>query len=431
MWQGNRMSFPTYDCFIRQFRDVFEHSEELIVLCQGHSTAAEYTLAFHTLAAQMGWEDEPLRLFYRKGLSHDLQSELACREEGRTLDQFMDLAIRLDNLIRSRCTRRYSPAQPAAQRLSKPEPMQIGTTQLSSTEREKRIRQHLCLYCEQAGHLRVSCPIRPSHQDSTAVSASLHSFGVPVVINTGGRRFETNAMIDSGAAGNFIDISFAETHDIPLLSCESPVAVAALDGRLLGSGRIKYITPDIQLQIGALHTETIRLFAIDSPRNPIILGLPWLEKHNPRISWSTQEIVHWSQSCQDHCLPTHQPSTHPQEEELKPSDMSGLPLEYQDLVEAFSKTKASKLPPHRPVDCAIDLIPGSTPPKGRIFPLSQPESAAMKKYIEEGLAKGFITPSKSPASAGFFFVKKKDGGLRPCIDYRALNEISVKFCYPL
>ncbi|KAL0199986.1 hypothetical protein M9458_003173, partial [Cirrhinus mrigala] len=47
------------------------------------------------------------------------------------------------------------------------------------------------------------------------------------------------------------------------------------------------------------------------------------------------------------------------------------------------------------------------------------------------LAKGFICPSTSPASAGFFFVKKKDGTLRPCIDYRALNEITIKYRYPL
>lgn len=55
----------------------------------------------------------------------------------------------------------------------------------------------------------------------------------------------------------------------------------------------------------------------------------------------------------------------------------------------------------------------------------------MKAYIEEELAKGFIRSSTSPASAGFFFVRKKDGGLRPCIDYRGLNDITVKFRYPL
>ncbi len=152
MWQGNRMSFPSYDHFIRQFRDVFEHSasgkeagEELIALRQGNHTAAEYTLDFRTLAAQTGWDNEPLRLFYRKGLNSDLQSELACREEGKTLEEFMDLTIRLDNLMRSRRPRRGFPALPVDQKSSEPEPMQIGVTQLSAEERERRVRQHLCL----------------------------------------------------------------------------------------------------------------------------------------------------------------------------------------------------------------------------------------------------------------------------------------------
>lgn len=55
----------------------------------------------------------------------------------------------------------------------------------------------------------------------------------------------------------------------------------------------------------------------------------------------------------------------------------------------------------------------------------------MEDYIRENLAKGFIHQSKSPLSSGFFFVKKKDGSLRPCIDFRALNKITVKNTYPL
>ncbi len=112
-------------------------------------------------------------------------------------------------------------------------------------------------------------------------------------------------------------------------------------------------------------------------------------------------------------------------------EAQALPSVYRDLIVAFSKTRASQLPPHRSSDCAIDLLPDAVPPRGRIFPLSQPESRAMNHYIQEELAKGFIRPSTSPASAGFFFVKKKGGDLRPCIDYRGLNEITVKFRYPL
>ncbi len=53
------------------------------------------------------------------------------------------------------------------------------------------------------------------------------------------------------------------------------------------------------------------------------------------------------------------------------------------------------------------------------------------EYIEEALEQDYIRPSTSPAASSFFFVAKKDGGLRPCIDYRALNKITVKFRYPL
>ncbi len=55
----------------------------------------------------------------------------------------------------------------------------------------------------------------------------------------------------------------------------------------------------------------------------------------------------------------------------------------------------------------------------------------MEEYIEEALRQGYIRPSTSPAASSFFFVAKKDGGLRPCIDYRTLNKITVKFRYPL
>ncbi len=149
---------------------------------------------------------------------------------------------------------------------------------------------------------------------------------------------------------------------------------------------------------------------LQSPTHPLILGLPWLRTHDPQISWREGQITEWGPACQERCLSkiTRKPNT----TMTSTVDTINLPLEYADLIEVFSKRKASQLPAHHSVDCAIDLLPGTTPPKGRIFPLSQPESESMKTYIQEELAKGFIRPSTSPASAGFFFVKKKDGGLR-------------------
>lgn len=63
--------------------------------------AAEYALAFRTLAAQTNWVSDTLKVCFRRGLSHELQTELACRDEGKSLEQFIELAIHVDNLIRS------------------------------------------------------------------------------------------------------------------------------------------------------------------------------------------------------------------------------------------------------------------------------------------------------------------------------------------
>ncbi|XP_016122748.1 RNA-directed DNA polymerase homolog [Sinocyclocheilus grahami] len=55
----------------------------------------------------------------------------------------------------------------------------------------------------------------------------------------------------------------------------------------------------------------------------------------------------------------------------------------------------------------------------------------MEEYVQEALQQGFIRPSTSPTASSFFFVGKKNGSLRPCIDYRALNDQTLKFTYPL
>ncbi len=108
-----------------------------------------------------------------------------------------------------------------------------------------------------------------------------------------------------------------------------------------------------------------------------------------------------------------------------------VPSCYAPFSDIFCPKRVSKLPPHRPWDCAIDLLPGEPVPRGRIYPLSIPEQKAMEEYIEEALEQEYIRPSTSPAASSFFFMAKKNSGLRPCIDYRALNKITVKFRYPL
>jgi transposase InsO family protein len=108
-----------------------------------------------------------------------------------------------------------------------------------------------------------------------------------------------------------------------------------------------------------------------------------------------------------------------------------VPPDYTDFSEVFSKESASVLPPHRPYDHRIPLEPGTTPPFGPLYSLSEVELKALDEYIKENLSKGYIRASTSSAGAPILFIKKRDGGLRLCVDYRGLNKITSKNRYPL
>ncbi len=89
------------------------------------------------------------------------------------------------------------------------------------------------------------------------------------------------------------------------------------------------------------------------------------------------------------------------------------------------------LPPRRRVDHAIEMMPGVAPPAKAPYKMSHEELKKLKLQLEELLAKGYIKPNKSPYGAPVHFVHKKDGTLRMCVDYRALNKATVKNRYPL
>ncbi|KAL0451823.1 UNVERIFIED_CONTAM: Transposon Ty3-G Gag-Pol polyprotein [Sesamum latifolium] len=89
------------------------------------------------------------------------------------------------------------------------------------------------------------------------------------------------------------------------------------------------------------------------------------------------------------------------------------------------------LPPHREVDFAIETLPGVAPISIAPYRMAPVELQELKKQLEELLEKGFIQPSTSPWGAPVLFVKKKDGSMRLCVDYRQLNRVTVKNKYPL
>ena len=89
------------------------------------------------------------------------------------------------------------------------------------------------------------------------------------------------------------------------------------------------------------------------------------------------------------------------------------------------------MPPHREVEFFIELIPSSGAVAKNPYRMALAELRELKAQLQELLDKGFIRPSVSPWGAPVLFVRKKDGSLRLCIDYRMLNQLTVKNKYPL
>ena len=232
---------------------------------------------------------------------------------------------------------------------------------------------------------------------------------------------------------NLIDLEVATLLGCQLEELDRPIPALALDGNMLT--QITHQTSLVTLTVSGNHHEQITLKVISAPRAPLVLGHPWLMLHNPHIDWSTGSIKGWSLHCHSLCLHSARPpcvtDLQAETKESELLDWTAVPSEYHDLKEVFSKVEALSLPPHRPYDCSIDLLPGVTLPSSRLYSLSKPERVAMEKYISESLAAGIIRPSSSPLGAGVFFVNKKDNTLRPCIDFRGLNNITVKNKYPL
>ncbi|KAL0153155.1 hypothetical protein M9458_051542, partial [Cirrhinus mrigala] len=338
VWDTDSQLKSSVDYFLQQICEVFEYpaggrdiSTQLISITQGNRTAAEYANEFRTLAAQSGWNDIALKAIFYNSLNTELQTELACRREDSSFSELVNIAIKIDNLMRQTPKRKTTKVSPRNSPISVPatmqphdEPMQLNVSRLTEEELARHRQNHLCFYCSEPGHRSLGCP----HKTKFSSGA----------IN--------DTLIDHGITSQ---------------------------------------TKTLKLQVVLLHLESITLYIVDSPKYEIILGFPWLSIHDPAISW----------------------------------------------YRVFSKTGATQLLPHCPWDCAINLLPSAMPPKSRVYPLSRTEDQAMEEYIKEALDSGFIRPSTSPAAAGFFFVSKKDGGLRPCIDYRGLNNVTVKFRYPL
>ena len=318
--------------------------------------------------------------------------------------------------------------------------------------------------------------------------------------------------------------------NLPITPLSQPLTVKLADGSI-SSSKILYETKPILLKINN-HLETMKLL-VANINFEIMLGLPWVRKHNPTINWATQEVKFNQPECSNgNCQFTEnkelsyetinaislnllaknpiKPETENPDSNHKNQNMvynlgnsvdhvtiaaistetlieaqtfeefvssnqkeqtsevfccylqtdylqhdsisiqtlvtdkvyaksttplnpDGIPLKYMHHSDVFKPKEGNlPLPPHRAYDLAIDLEEGQPLPRiNKIYPLAPDEQKALADYIKKALEKGWISPSQSPIGAPCFFVKKPNGGIRLCIDYRGINKITVKNKYPI
>ena len=323
---------------------------------------------------------------------------------------------------------------------------------------------------------------------------------LPSTISLPGSVFHTYTMVDTGCEGqSFIDLEWTEEKKIPLLPLRNPFQLVGYDGVLNENRTVRHYVR-VDFQIGDHTEKDMILFVTPLAHYHTILGLPWLEKHDPKTEWASRTITFNSKFCREHCGISEQPQPQPmlkdipkktaprylpdRPEGLQNTDIAfisvnfvrqlqrrntdmfiatiddidhvirqkqaiqvngihessdgtesdiiqNLPIEIQDYAEVFSPKKADQLPRHRSYDHNIQLLPGKDLPFGPLYSMSRTELEALKEWLDENLKKGFIRPSSSAAASPVLFVKKPGGGLRLCIDFRAINNISVKDRYPL
>jgi hypothetical protein len=122
-------------------------------------------------------------------------------------------------------------------------------------------------------------------------------------------------------------------------------------------------------------------------------------------------------------------ATHMEEESRDKVEIIECHLILRDFEDIFGEILG--LPPKKEIYFSIYLVPGATLVSKTLYRMGTPELKDFHIHLEEMLKKGYIHPSESPWGALVIFMKKKEGTLRPCIDFKKLNKVTIKKKYPL
>ncbi|GJY57697.1 putative reverse transcriptase domain-containing protein [Tanacetum coccineum] len=276
---------------------------------------------------------------------------------------------------------------------------------LGHQERDCRVRlpgtsdNHLqnvtCYGCGEKGHLRHKCPKGRNQQNEGARSRAYVVVENPqqnsnVVMGT----FLLNdhyasVLFNLGTERSFMSIEFTPFIDIAPTALNTSYEVELADEKIVSTNTVLRVCYEKIVRIPLLNGEIVEIQGERPEKDP--KSLSYIKADEKRLD--DIRIV-------------------------------------RDLPEVFLDDLTG-LPPVREIEFRIDLIPGVLPVVKSPYRLAPSEMQELSNQLKELQEKGFIRPSHSPWGAPVLFVKKKDGALRMCIDYRELNKLTIKNRYPL
>ncbi|TYK03434.1 gag protease polyprotein [Cucumis melo var. makuwa] len=318
-----------------------------------------------------------------------------------------------------------------------------------------------CFKCRQEGHTADRCPMRLTGNAQNQGAGAPHQGKVFATNKTEAERAGTVVtgtlpvlghyalvLFDSGSSHSFISSAFVLHAHLEVEPLHHVLSVSTPSGEcILSKEKVKAC----QIEIAGCVIE-VTLLVLDMPDFDVILGMDWLAANHASIDCSRKEVAFNPPSMASFKFKGKGSRSSPQIiSAIKASkllsqgtwgiltsvvdtrevdvSLSSEPV-VRDYPDVFPE-ELPGLPPHREVEFAIELEPGTVPISRAPYRMAPAELKELKVQLQELLDKGFIRPSVSPWGAPVLFVKKKDGSMRLCIDYRELNKVTVKNRYPL
>ncbi|KAF8751545.1 hypothetical protein RHS01_08514 [Rhizoctonia solani] len=354
----------------------------------------------------------------------------------QTLLELQNAALVIDNALReeraSHPPRDNKPSkQPNPARGTSTGQSSTGSKKLSDDpnfvleeERNRRRAAGACIKCGKMGHKFVECC---TGWKATPIEDKGRLRKPPRLAKTLSTNREKKkqaehleVLIDSGATLSFLHPRTAEALRLPLIDLPTPRTVTMLDGSSPQAGKIWKKAKLTFSFDGKRMTETFLICNTGS--HAAILGLKWLDAHNPEIDWNQRTLSF------PHAPPEHVAIA--EEEEADQNPLKGVPSKYHQYAKVFGEEEFNKLPPHRHYDIGIKLTEEG-PLNSPLYSMTDAKSATLKDWLRDELKAGKIRPSKSSISSPVMFVPKKDGSRRLVVDYRRLNNRTKKNVYPL